>query len=139
MESVTFNTLPYANGACLSLEAEFIAVREGFRIACGLEREFDQLVILTDCQSILRGMAAKSKFPGLRRKDVKDDLFVLANSLYDVGITVELRWVPAHAGIEGNERVDKLAARSRKAALSLLPKEDFHLSERCYSHFIFTG
>ncbi len=73
-------------------------------------------------------MAKTSELHGLRRKDVKDDLFVLANSLYDMGITVELRWVPAHAGIEGNERVDKLASRSSKAAISLLAKKDCHPS-----------
>jgi hypothetical protein len=43
-----------------------------------------------------------------------------ANSLYDLGIAVELRWVPAHSSIEGNERVDRLAKRCRRMAQSLL-------------------
>jgi hypothetical protein len=32
-ESVTFNTLQY--GRSFTLEAEFVAIREAFRIACG--------------------------------------------------------------------------------------------------------
>ena len=50
-------------------------------------------------------------------------LFTYANMLYDLGITAELRWVPAHSSVEGNERVDELARRFRRSAQSILAKE----------------
>jgi hypothetical protein len=45
-----------------------------------------------------------------------------ANSLYDLGISVELRWCPAHSSIEGNERADKLAEGCRKFVQTFLAR-----------------
>jgi ribonuclease HI len=121
VELVTLNTLPY--GSKFALEAEIIAIREAFRKACELNNDFDRLLIFTDCQSILQGIQSKSTFSFLSDRDLITSLFMYANMLYNVGITVELRWVPAHSSVEGNERVDELAKRFRRAARSILAKE----------------
>jgi hypothetical protein len=73
-------------------------------------------------QSVLSGLKSRSNFRHIIRKDVLEDVIMYANSLYDQGIIVELRWVPAHSSIEGNERVDKLAKRFRRSAQALLAK-----------------
>lgn len=120
-ELVTLNTLPY--GTTFALEAEMIAIHEAFRVACGLMNDFDRLLIFTDCQSILQGIRSKSTFSFLSKPDWITSLFTYANLLYDLGITAELRWIPAHSSVEGNERVDELAKRFRRSAQSILAKE----------------
>ncbi|WEW57695.1 hypothetical protein PRK78_003162 [Emydomyces testavorans] len=119
-ELVTLNTLQY--GTAFALEAEMIAIHEAFRVACGLMNDFDRLLIFTDCQSILQGIRSKSTFSFLSRPDWITSLFTYANMLYDLGITAELRWIPAHS-VEGNERVDELAKHCRRSAQSILAKE----------------
>ncbi|KAF2490254.1 hypothetical protein BU16DRAFT_147712 [Lophium mytilinum] len=121
VELVTFNTLPY--GSRFALEAEMIAIHEAFRKACELMNDFDRLLILTDCQSLLQGIQSRSIFSFLSNPDWMKSLLTYANMLYDVGITVELRWVPAHSSVEGNERVDELVKRFRRAAAFILAKE----------------
>jgi ribonuclease HI len=117
-EFVTLNTLPPRSIS--ALEAEMIAVHEAFRKACDLNNDFDHILILTDCQSLLYGLRKNSRFGALSTTKWITNLLRYANMLYDFGITVELRWVPGYAGIEGNERVDKLAKRFRKSAQSIL-------------------
>ncbi|KAK2754715.1 hypothetical protein FQN54_006848 [Arachnomyces sp. PD_36] len=118
MELVTLNTLPY--GTTFSLEAEMIALHEAFRKACELTNDFDHLLIFSDCQSLLEGIRANSTFSILSRPDWIVNLLAYANMLYNLGITAELRWVPAHSSVEGNERVDELARQSRRAAQFIL-------------------
>jgi ribonuclease HI len=120
-EFVTFNTLQY--GTSFASEAELIAIQEAFCIACGLTDDFDRLLIFSDCQSILEGIRTKSTFAFLPNKDVVNNVFMYANSLFNLGITVELRWTPAHSSIEGNERVDKLAKQCRRIAQGLLAQK----------------
>ncbi|KAF2434071.1 hypothetical protein EJ08DRAFT_694096 [Tothia fuscella] len=112
VELVTFNTLPYRSR--FSMEAEMIAIHEAFRKACEIMDGFDSILIFTDCQSILEGIKSKSAFSYLSNPDWIPSLFTYANMLYEVGITVELRWVPAHSSVEGNERADELAKRLRR-------------------------
>ena len=121
-ELVTLINLPF--GTKYALEAEMIAIHDAFRKACELTDNFDRLLIFTDCQSILDGLIAKSKFSYLSKPDWITNLFTYANMLYDLGITAELRWVPSHSSVEGNERVDKLAVRLRRYGQSLLPQDE---------------
>lgn len=120
-ELVTLHTLPC--GSKFALEAEMIAVHEAFRVACGLVDDFDHLLIFSDCQCLLRGIRSKSMFSFLSKPDWVENLLIYANMLYDLGITVELQWVPAHSSVEGNERVDKLARRVRRSAQYVIAKE----------------
>jgi ribonuclease HI len=113
-EFVTFNTLPY--GSNYSLEAEFIAMCEAFRFACAQSEHFDHLSIFSDSHSILHGIRNSSAFTSLLSPKLLSGLLRYANELHDLGIDVELRWVPAHSKIEGNERVDGLVRQYRKAA-----------------------
>ncbi|KAH8708348.1 hypothetical protein GQ44DRAFT_469778 [Phaeosphaeriaceae sp. PMI808] len=120
-EFVTFNILQY--GTRFAFEAEFIAVLEAFRFACGLTDNFDHLVILSDCQSVLHRIQRRSKSTSLLDTRLLGSLLRYANSLYDMGITVELRWSLAHAYVEGNEQVDELAKRFRRSAQYILIRE----------------
>ncbi|KAL9621677.1 MAG: hypothetical protein Q9160_003930 [Pyrenula sp. 1 TL-2023] len=121
MEFVTLQTLRY--GANFALEAEFMALNEALRWASRLTDDFDRLVIFSDCQSILHGIRAKSPLNSLSKRDMVDNLFYYANSLYDLGITTELRWVPSHSSVEGNERVDELAKQVRRSAQFILAQK----------------
>ncbi|KAH3982864.1 hypothetical protein HBI56_147390 [Parastagonospora nodorum] len=47
-EMITFNTVPH--GSRFAIEAEFVAIHEAFRVACGLTEEYDRLIIFSDCQ-----------------------------------------------------------------------------------------
>ena len=127
-ELVTLNTLPY--GTAFALEAEMIAIHEAFRKACELTNDFDRLLIFTDCQTILEGIRANSTFGILSRLDWIVNLLAYANTLYDLGITAELRWVPAHSSVEGNEQVDELAKRFRRSAQSILAEAQRDISLR---------
>ena len=118
MESVTLNTLQY--GTNFALEAEFITIHEAFRIASGVTDHFVRLLIFSDCQSVLQCIKKKSTFISLSKTDLVNSFFLYANSLYDLGITVKLRWVPSHSSLEGNERVDALAKQVRRSVQSVL-------------------
>jgi ribonuclease HI len=119
-ESVTLNTLPA--GAHVSLEAEFLAVCHAFRIAGKWQEGIDRLVVLSDCMSVLEAFecGTKERFRWVTQQGYVDELFETANRMFDEGISVELRWVPGHAGVEGNERVDKLARLIRRSAGTIL-------------------
>jgi ribonuclease HI len=120
-ELVTLNSLPY--GSAFAAEAEMIAIYEAFHVACKLVDDLDRVIIFSDCQSILQGLKSESSFGFLARPYWLMSLLTYANMLYDVGITAELRWIPAHSSVEGNERVDELAKRYRRSAQSILARD----------------
>ncbi|KAF2124483.1 hypothetical protein P153DRAFT_411527 [Dothidotthia symphoricarpi CBS 119687] len=120
-ESVTFNTLPY--GSRFAAEAEFIAIHEAFRVAFKITDEFDRLIIFSDCQQVLQDLRAGSRLPFLTKTEMLGSLLAFANCMYDLGIAVELRWVPSHSGVEGNERVDELAKQLRRSGQSILAQK----------------
>ncbi len=119
-ELVAINTIPY--GAAYPLQAEMIAICEAFRIACELSDHIDRLMIFSDCQSVLTGIRKQSRFECLSDLVMLKTLFRHANELYDLGVIAELHWVPAHSGVEGNEKVDRVARRVRKHVASYLKK-----------------
>jgi len=101
---------------CYATDAECIAVHEAFRLASRLTDEFDLLVILSDCQTVVRGIRDRTLPRHLCDTSWATSLFWYANMLNDLGIVVELRWVPGHSKVEGNEQVDVLARQSRVCA-----------------------
>jgi hypothetical protein len=120
-ESVTFNTLPYRSQ--IAAEAEYIAIHKTFLVAYNMTDDFDRLIILSDCMPVLLNLRSGSRLPFLRKMEMLESFLAFANCRYDQGIVVELRWVPAHSRVEGNERVDELVKRLRKSAQSLLAQE----------------
>ncbi|KAF2666173.1 hypothetical protein BT63DRAFT_458536 [Microthyrium microscopicum] len=117
-ELITLNTLKC--GARYSEEAEMIAIQEAFRVACNKSEDFDHLIILSDCLGLLEGLKRRETFTYFSRPELRNSLVKYANILYDLGIIVELRWVPAHEGIEGNERADTLATVLRRSVQSMM-------------------
>jgi hypothetical protein len=85
--------------------------------------------IFSDSQSALGGIRRRIiNEPGdLRGQNNKVlDLVMLAlDRLVNMSILVELRWIPGHAGLQGNEIADKLASWGRKFA-SWIPKDVRH-------------
>jgi hypothetical protein len=121
VESVALNTLHH--GSKFAFETGYIAITEAFRIAYTLTEHFDRLVVLSDCQNALRSSRMQGRSTALTKPGLVDALFFYANSFYDSGIAVEIRWVPAHVGVEGNERVDVLATQIRRSAQFILGRE----------------
>ncbi|KAL9111898.1 MAG: hypothetical protein Q9227_003748 [Pyrenula ochraceoflavens] len=120
-EFVTLNTLPC--GSKFALKAEFIAIPEAFRFATRLTASFDRLLIMSDCQQLLRDIKAQTKLTSRREMEWVNNFFMYTNLLHDLGINVELRWVPAHSSVEGNEPADKLAKQVRRSARWILAQE----------------
>lgn len=105
--------------------AEIIAISEGLAVALSqiLIRPASGLrkvVIFSDCQealSCVNGLRQHTFSEGWLRDDLNSVLRkLITRSQYfgKLGISVELRWVPAHSGVEGNIRADA-AARSAAA------------------------
>lgn len=104
--------------------AETAAIAEGLAVALSqtLTQPTDvcKVVIFSDCQEAL------SRVDELRQHTFSEEWLcseinsvlrkLITRSQYfsKLGISVELRWVPAHSGVEGNVRADR-AARSAAA------------------------
>lgn len=104
-----------------TLAAEMAAIAEGMAVALSqtLTQPADvrRVVVLSDCQEAL------SRINELRHRTFSEEWLcselnlvlrkLITRSQYfsQLGISVELRWVPAHSGVEGNVRADR-AARS---------------------------
>lgn len=101
--------------------AEMAAIAEGLAVALSqtLTQPADvrKVVVFSDCQEAL------SRVNELRQRTFSEEWLqselnlvlrkLVTRSQYfsKIGISVELRWVPAHSGVEGNIRADR-AARS---------------------------
>lgn len=131
-ELVTFNTLPY--GSNFSFEAEMIAIHEAFRVACDLVDSFDHLLIFTDSQTVQHHLKGRLTFSFLSKRAWLTNLFKFANLLYDDEISAEFRWVPAHSGGEGNEKVDELAKNFRRTLQAILAKDRLFLTVESLSY-----
>jgi ribonuclease HI len=110
-----------------SNEAELMAIEEGLRQAHTLTDCFDQLLIFSDSQSMLSGIKNESAFAFLRERYIINGIFERAHAIYDLGIQMELHWVPGDAHVKAHERVDGCAREYRRSAASLRPR----LSSEC--------
>lgn len=106
-----------------SKSTEMAAIAEGLAIALTqvLLLDIDQrksigrVIIFTDCQAAMFRME-KFRCNSLAERRLRSDpivrkLVTRSQYLRGLGVEVEIRWVPAHSGVEGNVRAD-FAARS---------------------------
>lgn len=104
--------------------AEMAAIAEGLAVALSqtLTQPADvcKVVVFSDCQEALsrvnelRHRTFSEEWLQSERNSVLRKLITRSQYFCKLGISVELRWVPAHSGVEGNIRADR-AARSAAA------------------------
>lgn len=86
-------------------------------------RAFTKARLFTDCQDVLYWLAERHN-PLSTDEDslgpmtpcvqkLRTQIKALARELNAHGVHLELNWVPAHAGVEGNERADGMAKAAR--------------------------
>lgn len=68
------------------------------------KKDYRAVIVFTDNQAVIRSVANPDNQSG--QYILLQILWIIEN-LRRKGIEPELRWVPAHIGIEGNERADK--------------------------------
>ena len=111
-------------------EAEFFGIAEAMKLAAGMIKSSDSaglesqdgpthLVIYTDNQSCLRWVRDVDSFRPAKQYSItrQRELAMLkqrGKALVDMGIDLELRWVPGHAGVAGNNVADLYAKRASK-------------------------
>ena len=69
----------------------------------------NRIIINTDNQASIQAIGDPGKHSG--------QIYVIQavqfiDSLRDLGVTIELHWIPAHVGIDGNEQADKEAKKA---------------------------
>ena len=70
-----------------------------------------KVTIFTDNQSVIQAVSAPHVQSG---QQILRFIVLAINKLREQHIDVELRWIPAHIGVKGNEMADK-AARMEKS------------------------
>ncbi|KAF1808556.1 hypothetical protein P152DRAFT_485363 [Eremomyces bilateralis CBS 781.70] len=109
-----------------------VSFAELFAVACALEaaaehiqkwmkardlvarNDLPEVTVFTDSQDVLR----MCMMPDPRHRTEPTMLKLAAHStwLHRTGVSMQLHWVPGHAGIKGNERADSLAGQARSYA-----------------------
>ena len=104
----------YATGEMsTNFRAEAIALHRALETLETLESLPPQVVVLTDCLSILQLLQNPARGDSTI-SDIRNLLNILSNR-----VRVVLQWIPAHCGIPGNEKADSLAKEGTR-------KEQFH-------------
>jgi len=105
-------TLASPNPLCSTCET--LAIETALSLAlhqiCPRNPQITQLTILSDAKTNLRVIS------NLHRKRPADPFAkgaALSESLQQRGVQTTLRWVPAHVGVEGNDRADRAARLAR--------------------------
>ena len=91
-------------------DAELIAILEALKLAKkeAQKRDFSykRIAIFSDSQQAIRRCQNDEKGPG---QDLAIQIIAETDYLTDLGLSVNLKWVPVHKDIIGNENADKLA------------------------------
>ncbi|XP_076062389.1 uncharacterized protein LOC143037728 [Oratosquilla oratoria] len=88
--------------------AELIAIREALREIIALLHPPPRVTILTDSRSSLEVLLSDYC---ASRPEVSVEIPRLSIEISKLGTSLLLQWVPAHVGLEGNEKADKAAKR----------------------------
>jgi ribonuclease HI len=102
-------------------DAELHGVCEALEIACSLG-DNGQITVFLDSQAAISRIQHTEPGPG---QSLALRAHTAATSLQERGLQVTVRWVPGHAGVEGNKRADQAAKR---AAAKPAPKDEISLA-----------
>jgi len=91
-----------------AFNAECAALARALETAARRDPAPDHITIFTNVQAAIRGMASDKPGPGQKYAlEAREHIAVLRRAVPD--ITIEVRWCPAHEGVEGNEKADEWA------------------------------
>ncbi|XP_076069690.1 uncharacterized protein LOC143041563 [Oratosquilla oratoria] len=90
------------------LTAELLAIREALREIIALPHPPPRVTILTDSRSSLEVLLSGYC---VSRPELSEEILRLSTETAKLGTNLLFQWVPAHVGLEGNEKADKAAKR----------------------------
>lgn len=93
--------------ASSNFRAEAEALKCATELLIGMEVAMPYIVIFTDCRSLLQALHKPSS--ERQTTDIHNNLRILSSKS-----SVCLQWIPAHSGIQGNEKADKLSKDASK-------------------------
>lgn len=85
----------------------------------------ERVVIFSDSAAALSSLNSKET----SRDDLLLEIFTTLLTIQRVGTDVQFCWVPAHAGVEGNEKADEIAKRALKLNKNEIMKVPFGKGE----------
>jgi len=89
-------------------DAECAALARALKTAAEIAPTPSHVTIFTDAQAAIRRMSTEEPGPGEKYAvEARQHIVTLRRVAPD--ITIEIRWCPAHEGVEGNEKADKWA------------------------------
>jgi len=100
-----------------AFDAECAALARALESASRRNTIPDRITIFTDAQAAIRRMASDEPGPG-QKYALQARKYIAKLRRAVPGITIEIRWCPAHDGVQGNEKADewaKLAAEEPDA------------------------
>jgi len=91
-----------------AFDAECAALARVLETAARRDPAPNHITIFTDAQAAVQRMASDEPGPGQKYAlEAREHIAVLRRAVPD--ITIEVRWCPAHEGVEGNEKPDEWA------------------------------
>ena len=99
-------------------DAEYAALARALETAARRNTVPKHVTIFTDAQAAIQRMASDEPGPGQKKYALQVRKHIRTLPRVESGITIEVRWCPAHEGVEGNEKADewvKLAAEEPDA------------------------
>jgi len=89
--------------------AECAALARALEPASRRQTTPERITIFTDAQAASRRMASEEPGPGQQQYALQARKHIAALRRARPGIAIELRWRPAHKGVEGNEKTGEWA------------------------------